>query len=59
MRLQAGAIRELHWHVPSEWAYVTYGVGRVTAVDPDGRKFVIDQQKFGLVHGPPSEDQLI
>ena len=42
MRLQAGAIRELHWHVPSEWAYVTYGVGRVTAVDPDGRKFVGD-----------------
>ena len=25
MRLEAGAIRELHWHLPSEWAYVTFG----------------------------------
>ncbi len=42
MRLQAGAVRELHWHIPSEWAYVTYGIGRVTAVDPKGRKFIAD-----------------
>ena len=48
MRLQAGAVRELHWHVPSEWAYVTYGVGRITAVDPKGRKFAADVKQGDL-----------
>ncbi|KAH8916093.1 oxalate decarboxylase [Atractiella rhizophila] len=40
MRLQAGAIRELHWHSASEWAYVLKGSVIVSAVDPDGRNFV-------------------
>ena len=38
MRLPAGAVRELHWHVPAEWAFVTYGSGRITAVDLETRK---------------------
>jgi oxalate decarboxylase len=33
VRLPAGAVRELHWHVPAEWAFVTYGDGRITGVD--------------------------
>ncbi len=42
MRLKAGAIRELHWHLPAEWAYMLYGRARITAVDTDGRDFVAD-----------------
>ena len=40
MRLTAGGIRELHWHVSAEWAYVLSGSVRITAVDPDGHSFV-------------------
>jgi oxalate decarboxylase len=28
MRLEAGAIRELHWHTADEWSYMLYGNGR-------------------------------
>lgn len=36
MRLNAGGIRELHWHKAAEWAYMLYGTARITAVDPQG-----------------------
>jgi oxalate decarboxylase len=42
MRLEAGAIRELHWHKQAEWAYVLEGGARVTAMDAEGRPFVDD-----------------
>jgi oxalate decarboxylase len=42
MRLVAGGIRELHWHVSAEWAFMIYGNARITAVDPDGKSFVND-----------------
>ncbi|WP_280954042.1 oxalate decarboxylase family bicupin [Mesorhizobium sanjuanii] len=42
MRLNAGGVRELHWHKAAEWAYVLYGRARITAVDADGRNFVDD-----------------
>ena len=42
MRLTAGGVRELHWHVSAEWAYMIYGNARITAVDPDGNSFVND-----------------
>ncbi len=42
MRLISGGIRELHWHVGSEWAFMTAGKARVTAVDSHGRAFVDD-----------------
>ncbi|RCW77860.1 oxalate decarboxylase family bicupin [Phyllobacterium bourgognense] len=42
MRLNAGGVRELHWHKEGEWAYILYGNARVTAVDSDGRNFVGD-----------------
>ena len=32
MRLTAGGIRELHWHLAGEWAYMSYGNCRVTVV---------------------------
>ncbi len=39
MRLKAGAIRELHWHQQSEWAYMLKGRARITAVDQKARTF--------------------
>jgi oxalate decarboxylase len=42
MRLNAGGIRELHWHKEAEWAYMLYGHARITAVDVDGRAFIDD-----------------
>jgi len=42
MRLTAGGIRELHWHLAAEWAYMLDGTARITAVDPEGRNFVDD-----------------
>ena len=33
MRLQAGAIREMHWHKEGEWAYMLKGQARITVVD--------------------------
>jgi oxalate decarboxylase len=40
MRLNAGGIRELHWHRAAEWAFMTYGSCRVTVLDTDGRAYV-------------------
>jgi oxalate decarboxylase len=48
MRLPLGAVRELHWHVPAEWAFVTYGNGRITAVDAGAQKFVADVKEGDL-----------
>jgi oxalate decarboxylase len=42
MRLNAGGIRELHWHKQAEWAYMLYGTARITAIDQDGNNFVDD-----------------
>jgi oxalate decarboxylase len=42
MRLNAGSVRELHWHKAAEWSYMLYGTARITAIDPEGRNFVDD-----------------
>jgi oxalate decarboxylase len=42
MRLNAGGIRELHWHQAAEWAFMTNGECRVTVLDPQGRACVQD-----------------
>src|SRR6202035_4653902 len=42
MRLNAGGVRELHWHKQAEWAYMLYGSARITAIDANGRNFVDD-----------------
>src|SRR5262245_19185710 len=42
MRLNAGGVRELHWHKAAEWAYMLYGSARITGVDAQGRNFVDD-----------------
>jgi oxalate decarboxylase len=48
MRLIAGGVRELHWHVGSEWAFMTAGSARITAVDQKGRAFVEDVNEGDL-----------
>ena len=53
MRLNAGGVRELHWHKAAEWAYVLTGTARITAVDADGRNFVDDVGVGDLWYFPP------
>ncbi len=48
MRLIKGGIRELHWHVGSEWAFMTAGSARITAVDQKGRAFIEDVHEGDL-----------
>ena len=47
MRLIKGGIRELHWHVGAEWAMMTAGSARITAVDQNGHAFVDDVNTGG------------
>jgi oxalate decarboxylase len=42
MRLEPGAIRELHWHKEAEWAYMISGGARITAVDQNYHTFADD-----------------
>jgi oxalate decarboxylase len=53
MRLNAGGIRELHWHKAAEWAYMLYGSARITAIDPQGHNFVDDVGVGDLWYFPP------
>ena len=48
MRLNAGGVRELHWHTSAEWAIMLYGTARITAIDADGKSFVADSKKNDL-----------
>jgi len=48
MRLVAGGIRELHWHVSGEWALMIAGSARITAVDAEARSFVNDVKEGDL-----------
>jgi oxalate decarboxylase len=52
MRLAAGGIRELHWHLTAEWAYMTYGKCRVTVLDDKGRAYVSDVKEGDLWYFP-------
>jgi oxalate decarboxylase len=53
MRLTAGGVRELHWHVEAEWAIMLNGNARITAVDREGRSFVGDVTEGDLWLFPP------
>jgi oxalate decarboxylase len=53
MRLTAGGVRELHWHVEAEWAIMLNGNARITAVDKDGKSFVSDVGEGDLWLFPP------
>ncbi len=53
MRLTAGGVRELHWHVEGEWAIMLNGNARITAVDQGGESFVSDVSQGDLWLFPP------
>ncbi|KAJ3822937.1 RmlC-like cupin domain-containing protein [Lentinula raphanica] len=53
MRLEPGAIRELHWHSTAEWAYVLKGTTQVTSVDQNGRNFIATVRSGDLWYFPP------
>ena len=53
MRLTAGGVRELHWHVEAEWAIMLNGKARITAVDQNGKSFVSDVGEGDLWLFPP------
>ena len=53
MRLTAGGVRELHWHVEGEWALMLYGGARITAVNTEGQSFVDDVAVGDLWFFPP------
>ncbi|HET7053430.1 MAG TPA: oxalate decarboxylase family bicupin [Solirubrobacterales bacterium] len=52
MRLEPGAVRELHWHKQAEWAYMLWGGARITAVDSEGNGFVDDVEEGDLWYFP-------
>jgi oxalate decarboxylase len=52
MRLTRGGIRELHWHLSAEWAYITRGSCRITTIDQLGRPNVEDVHQGGLWYFP-------
>ncbi|CAE6479373.1 unnamed protein product [Rhizoctonia solani] len=52
MRLDAGGIREMHWHLTAEWGYVMDGSCRVNAIDPQGRNYLSDVYPGDLWYFP-------
>lgn len=48
MFLAPGGIRELHWHQTGEWAVMTRGRCRITAIDAQGRASVEDVEAGDL-----------
>jgi oxalate decarboxylase len=52
MRLTAGGIREMHWHLAAEWGYVSYGSCRVTVLDEMGRAYVSDVKEGDIWYFP-------
>jgi oxalate decarboxylase len=53
MRLEAGGVRELHWHKAAEWSIMLFGSARLTAIDAEGRSFVRDVFQGDLWYFPP------
>lgn len=52
MKLNAGGIRELHWHAADEWALMLSGHCRLTAIDFQGRAYVQDVSEGDLWYFP-------
>jgi oxalate decarboxylase len=52
MHLEAGGIRELHWHQTAEWAIMTRGRCRVTTLSREGLPSVEDVEEGDLWYFP-------
>jgi oxalate decarboxylase len=53
MSLTPGGVRELHWHLQAEWAYMLLGRARITSVDQEGRNFIANIGPGDLWYFPP------
>ncbi|MFZ4772966.1 MAG: oxalate decarboxylase family bicupin [Chlamydiia bacterium] len=52
MRLNAGGVREMHWHREAEWSYMLKGNARITSVDEEGRTFQDDVEEGDIWYFP-------
>ncbi len=52
MKLNAGGIRELHWHAADEWSLMLTGTARITALDYEGNPYVKDVKAGDLWYFP-------
>ena len=52
MKLNAGGIRELHWHEANEWSLMLTGAARLTALDYEGKPYVKDVKAGDLWYFP-------
>ena len=52
MKLNAGGVRELHWHEADEWSLMLTGGARLTAIDYEGRPYVKDVKAGDLWYFP-------
>jgi len=60
MRLEPGAMRELHWHATAaEWAFVVSGRVRTTVVDPQGRSETNDFQPGDIWYFPRGHGHML
>ncbi|QRW24238.1 oxalate decarboxylase [Rhizoctonia solani] len=53
MRLKAGTMREMHWHITAEWAYILEGSCRIVVVNTEGQNYIADVYPGDLWYFPP------
>jgi oxalate decarboxylase len=60
MKLEPGAIRELHWHATAaEWAFVLEGRVRTTVIDPEGRSETNDFEPGDIWYFPRGHGHML
>jgi oxalate decarboxylase family bicupin protein len=59
MRLEAGAVREMHWHNTAEWAYMLKGDIRISTLTPDGEIYLGDVTEGDLWYFPAGQPHSI
>lgn len=57
--LNAGGVREMHWHTSDEWAYILAGHCQVTVVDPQGEMEVANYGPGDLWYFPKGHSHAI
>ena len=60
MKLEPGAMRELHWHATAaEWAFVIEGRVRTTVIDPQGRAETNDFEPGDIWYFPRGHGHML
>jgi oxalate decarboxylase len=57
--LNAGGVREMHWHNSAEWAFILAGYCQVTVVDPEGETEVTNYSPGDLWYFPKGHSHAI